>query len=119
MATDKPLATENIAVHSAFTATDMDVLRACDDIPVSFIGVPIRVDANVVGTLTIDHALRHGSRVWLDYSLCLLPLIANLVGQTVKSHRSFECDRKQQMARQDSPPKQKRLAPQRNTHVEG
>ncbi|WP_404928062.1 nif-specific transcriptional activator NifA [Mesorhizobium sp. ORM16] len=119
LATDKPLATENIAVHSAFTATDMDVLRACDDIPVSFIGVPIRVDANVVGTLTIDHALRHGSRVWLDYSLCLLPLIANLVGQTVKSHRSFECDRKQQMARQDSPPKQKRLAPQRNTHVEG
>ncbi|PBB52362.1 MULTISPECIES: nif-specific transcriptional activator NifA [Mesorhizobium] len=118
LATDKPLATENIAVHPAFAA-DMDVLGASDGIPVSFVGVPIRVDANVVGTLTIDHVLHHGSRVWLDYSLCLLPLIANLVGQAVKSHRSFEGDREQPMAKQDSLPKQKRLAPQRNTHVEG
>ncbi|CAH2394253.1 nif-specific transcriptional activator NifA [Mesorhizobium ventifaucium] len=120
VATDTPLATENIAVHSAFTAADMEVLGVSENIPVSFVGVPIRVDANVVGTLTIDHVLDNGSRVWLDYNLCLLPLIANLVGQIVKSHRSFDGDPEQPMAQQDLLPKQKHPARQRNKiHVEG
>ncbi|MBB6413886.1 nif-specific transcriptional activator NifA [Mesorhizobium sangaii] len=122
--TDTPLVTENIAVHSAFTAADMDVLGVSDNKPVSFIGVPIRVDANIVGTLTIDHVLDNGSRLWLDYNLCLLPLIADLVGQTVKLRRSFVGDREQPMAEQDLLPKQfsklKHPARTRNQiHVEG
>ncbi|WP_136617739.1 MULTISPECIES: hypothetical protein [Mesorhizobium] len=40
----------------AFNAADKDVLGASDSMKVSFIGVPIRVDANVVGTPTIDRA---------------------------------------------------------------
>ncbi|MBM2715758.1 nif-specific transcriptional activator NifA [Mesorhizobium caraganae] len=104
--TDTPLVAENIAVHSAFSAADTDVLGASDAIRVSFIGVPIRVDANVVGTLTIDRVLDNGSRSWLDYNLRLLPVIANLVGQTVKLHRSFACDREQPMAEKERLQKQ-------------
>ncbi|PZV40176.1 nif-specific transcriptional activator NifA [Mesorhizobium kowhaii] len=116
--TETPLVIENIAVHSAFTAADMDVLGVSDNIPVSFIGVPIRVDANVVGTLTIDHVLANGSRVWLDYTRHLLNLIANLVGQTVKLHRVG--DREQPLAQQDLQPKQNHPARQRNkVHIEG
>ncbi|MFK0692663.1 nif-specific transcriptional activator NifA [Mesorhizobium sp. IMUNJ 23033] len=101
---DTPLVAENIAVHSAFGAADMDVLGISD--AVSFIGVPIRVDANVVGTLTIDRLLDNRSRSWLDYNIRLLPVIANLVGQTVKSHRSFACDREQPMAEKERLQKQ-------------
>ena len=104
--TDTPLVAENIAVHSAFSAADTDVLGASDAIRVSFIGVPIRVDANVVGTLTIDRVLDNGSRSWLDYNLRLLPVIANLVGQTVKLRRSFACDREQPMAEKERLQKQ-------------
>ncbi|TWI30950.1 nif-specific transcriptional activator NifA [Mesorhizobium tianshanense] len=106
--TDTPLVAENIAVHSAFSAADTDVLGASDTIRVSFIGVPIRVDANVVGTLTIDRVLDDGSRSWLDYNLRLLRVIANLVGQTVKLHRSFACDREQPMAEKERLQKQSR-----------
>ncbi|RNJ42636.1 nif-specific transcriptional activator NifA [Mesorhizobium erdmanii] len=104
--TDTPLVAENITVHSAFSAADTDVLGASDAIRVSFIGVPIRVDANVVGTLTIDRVLDNGSRSWLDYNLRLLPVIANLVGQTVKLRRSFACDREQPMAEKERLQKQ-------------
>ncbi|UVC19251.1 nif-specific transcriptional activator NifA [Mesorhizobium onobrychidis] len=122
--TNTPLVIENIAVHSAFTAADMDVLGVSDNIPVSFIGVPIRVDANVVGTLTIDHVLDNGSRVWLDYTLSLLTLIANLVGDTEKLRRSFVGDCEEPMAQQDLLPKQvselKHPARKRHkVHVEG
>ncbi|RRH91927.1 nif-specific transcriptional activator NifA [Mesorhizobium tamadayense] len=96
--TEAPLVVENIAAHSAFSTADADVLGAPGAIRMSFIGVPIRVDANVVGTLTIDRVLDNGSRPWLDYNLRLLPVIANLVGQTVKLHRSFVYDREQPMA---------------------
>ncbi|WP_192356984.1 nif-specific transcriptional activator NifA [Mesorhizobium mediterraneum] len=104
--TDTPLVAENIAVHSAFSAADTDVLGASDAIRVSFIGVPIRVDASVVGTLTIDRVLDNGSRSWLDYNLRLLPVIANLVGQTVKLRRAFACDREQPMAEKERLQKQ-------------
>ena len=120
MTTGTPLVTENISVHSAFTAADKDVLGVSNNVAVSFIGVPIRVDADVVGALTIDHVLDDGRRVWLDYNPCLLNIIANLVGQTVKSHRSLAGDREQPMAQQDLLPKQKHPARQRDkVHIEG
>ncbi|BAB52171.1 Nif-specific regulatory protein; NifA [Mesorhizobium japonicum MAFF 303099] len=73
----------------AFNAADKDVLGASDSMKVSFIGVPVRVDANVVGTPTIDRILDNKSSSLLDYDLRLLTTIANLVGQTVKLHRMF------------------------------
>ncbi|UVK48855.1 nif-specific transcriptional activator NifA (plasmid) [Mesorhizobium sp. AR07] len=101
LTTAMPLMAENIAVHSAFTTADLDALGVSDNIPVSFIGVPIRVDANVVGTLTIDRVVDSGSRFWLDYNLHLLPLIANLVGQAVKLHRSYLGDRVHPISEKD------------------
>lgn len=69
-------------MNPAFNAADKDVLRASDSMKVSFIGVPVRVDANVVGTPTIDRILDNKSSSLLDYDLRLLTTIANLVGQT-------------------------------------
>ncbi|WP_201449813.1 nif-specific transcriptional activator NifA [Bradyrhizobium sp. Ai1a-2] len=112
VATDSPLIAENVATHSVFSAADVDVLGASDNVPVSFIGVPIRIDAKVVGTLTIDRILDNRSSVRLDYDVRLLTMIADLVSQTVKLHRLFACDRERLMVEKDR--LQKQLSELRN-----
>ncbi|MGY3622090.1 nif-specific transcriptional activator NifA [Bradyrhizobium sp. USDA 10063] len=124
VATNSPLMAENVAVHSAFSAADADVLGASDNMQVSFIGVPIRTDAKVVGALTIDRIADIGSNGRLDYDVRLLTMIANLVGQTVKLHRLFVRDRERLMAEKDRLQKQlselKHPARERKkVHVEG
>jgi len=106
VATDRPLVAENVAAEPAFSAADREVLGASDDMPVSFIGVPIRIDPKVVGTLTIDRIRDDTSSLRLDYDARLLAMIANLVGQTVKLHRLFACDRERLMAEKDRLQKQ-------------
>ncbi|MCA1510282.1 nif-specific transcriptional activator NifA [Bradyrhizobium sp. NBAIM01] len=101
VATDRPLVAENVAAEPAFSAADREVLGASDDVPVSFIGVPIRIDSKVVGTLTIDRIRDDSSSLRLDYDARLLAMIANLVGHTVKLHRWFACDRERLMAEKE------------------
>ena len=58
VATAVPLIAENIADHPAFSPSDVAGLGASEvGTRVSFLGVPIRIDQKIVGTLTID-------RVW-------------------------------------------------------
>ncbi|WP_420969681.1 nif-specific transcriptional activator NifA [Bradyrhizobium sp. B120] len=106
VATDRPLVAENVAAELAFSAADLEVLGASDDVSVSFIGVPIRIDPKVVGTLTVDRIRNDGSSLRLDYDARLLAMVANLVGQTVKLHRLFACDRERLMAEKDRLQKQ-------------
>ncbi|WP_245471262.1 nif-specific transcriptional activator NifA [Bradyrhizobium genosp. SA-3] len=106
VATDRPLVAENVAAEPAFSAADREVLGASDDMPVSFIGVPIRIDPKVVGTLTIDRIRDDRSSLRLDDDARLLAMIANLVGQTVKLHRLFASDRERLMAEKDRLQKQ-------------
>jgi Nif-specific regulatory protein len=97
VATAMPLVAENIAVHPAFGPADMDGLGASESTRVSFIGVPIRIDAKVVGTLTIDRIWDARSIFRLDSDVRLLTMVANLVGQTVKLHRVVARDRERLM----------------------
>jgi Nif-specific regulatory protein len=97
VATAMPLVAENIAVHPAFDAADMAALEASDTARVSFIGVPIRVDSKVVGTLTVDRVLDDRSVYRLDSDVRLLTMVANLVGQPVKLHRVVARDRERLM----------------------
>ncbi|MBR1163074.1 nif-specific transcriptional activator NifA [Bradyrhizobium elkanii] len=106
VATDRPLVAENVAAEPAFSAADLEVLGASDNMPVSFIGVPIRIDPKVVGTLTLDRVRDEKSSLRLDYDARLLTMIANLVGQTVRLHRLFACDRERLMAEKDRLQKQ-------------
>lgn len=92
VATGRSLMVENVAAETAFSAADREVLGASDSIPVAFIGVPIRVDSTVVGTLTIDR-IPEGSSSLLEYDARLLAMVANVIGQTIKLHRLFAGDR--------------------------
>ncbi|WP_407175566.1 nif-specific transcriptional activator NifA [Bradyrhizobium sp. STM 3562] len=99
--TAMPLAAENVALHSAFDPADVELLGASDRTPVSFIGVPIRVEPKVVGTLTVDRILDSRSSIRLESDVRLLTMVAQLVGQTVKLHRLFASDRERLVAEKD------------------
>jgi Nif-specific regulatory protein len=98
VATSVPLVVENVSAHPMFTAADAAALGATEQIRVSFIGVPIRIDSRVVGTLTIDR-VRDGSSIFrMDADVRFLTMVANLIGQTVKLHRVVTRDRERLMA---------------------
>src|SRR6266702_444458 len=97
IATAVPLVAEDVATHPLFT-TDATVLGAEGDVRVSFIGVPIRIGAKVVGTLTIDRVWDGRSVFRLDTDVRFLTMIANLIGQTVQLYRVVSRDRDRLMA---------------------
>ncbi|ABD89998.1 nif-specific transcriptional activator NifA [Rhodopseudomonas palustris] len=98
VATSVPLVVENVSSHPMFSRADADALGASPEVRVSFIGVPIRIDSRVVGTLTIDR-VRDGRSIFrLDADVRFLTMIANLIGQTVKLHRVVARDRERLMA---------------------
>jgi Nif-specific regulatory protein len=97
VATAVPLVVEDVATHPLF-ATDATSLGAAEGIRVSFIGVPIRIGAKVIGTLTIDRVWDGRSVFRLDSDVRFLTMIANLIGQTVQLYRVVSRDRDRLMA---------------------
>jgi Nif-specific regulatory protein len=98
VATSVPLIAENVADHPAFTEADVAVFGATAQARVSFLGVPIRIDQKVVGTLTIDRVWDGRSFFRLDADVRFLTMVANLIGQTIKLHRVVARDRERLMA---------------------
>jgi Nif-specific regulatory protein len=97
IATAVPLVVESVATHPLF-ANDAASLGAAEDVTVSFIGVPIRIAAKVVGTLTIDRIWDGHTVFRLDSDVRFLTMIANLIGQTVQLYRVVARDRDRLMA---------------------
>ena len=98
IATSMPLVVQNIATHPLFDKTDVEALQSDDGATVSFIGVPIRAEGKVVGTLTIDRIWDGQSMFRFDSDVRFLAMIANLVGQTIQLHRVVARDRERLMA---------------------
>ena len=97
VATAIPLVVENVASHPAFTDADREALGAVGAERVSFIGVPIRIDHKVAGTLTVDRLFNSRAQFRLDADVRFLTMVANLITQTVKLHRALAKDRERLM----------------------
>jgi Nif-specific regulatory protein len=82
-----PLLVESVAGHPLFSRRDLALLGADEETKVSFLGVPIRIGARVVGTLTIDRVWDSRAVFRLDADIRVLTMIANLIGQTVQLQR--------------------------------
>lgn len=98
VATAMPLIVQNAGQHPHFQDTDIE--GAGDDSkgpPVSFIGVPIKIDEKVVGTLSIDRVWDEGAVFRADQDVRFLSMIANLIGQTIHLHRVIARDRERLM----------------------
>ena len=79
------------------TATDplfADTPAAHDPSRVSFVGVPIKDDPKVIGTLSIDRVWDGSADIRIDEDLRFLAMVANLVGQAVRLHRVVAADRR-------------------------
>jgi Nif-specific regulatory protein len=98
IATAMPLVVQNISTHPLFDPADVEVLQGEEGTTVSFIGVPVRAEARVVGTLTIDRIWDGQSMFRFDSDVRFLAMIANLVGQTIQLHRVVARDRERLMA---------------------
>jgi Nif-specific regulatory protein len=93
IATAVPLVVENIASHALFDKDDAEALGADGEKKISFIGVPIRVESRVIGTITIDRLWEGQSYFRFDADVRFLTMVANLIGQTVQLHRVVARDR--------------------------
>lgn len=106
VATGRPLIVENVALHSIFNSSDVEMLDAAGNTRVAFIGVPIDIDEKVVGTLSIDRIADNGTHAQLEDDLRLLTMVASLLGQTAKLHCVFARDRGRLMDEEFRPQKQ-------------
>ncbi len=91
VATASPLVVQNCALHPLFA--DWKRLLISPKLIQTFIGVPIRVDAQVVGTLAIERVWEGSMDVRIDHDVRFLTMVANLVGQALKLHRVVAEDR--------------------------
>jgi Nif-specific regulatory protein len=90
VATNTPLVVRNIRGDPLWENWDFSEDSGLD---VSFVGVPIRDDGRVIGTLTIDREVRSQGLFGLDQDVRFLTMVANLVGQTVRLQRLVSRDR--------------------------
>lgn len=91
VATTTPLVVPDVAREPLFAAAKG--LGTEGDVRVSFIGVPIKADQKVVGTLSIDRVWDGRTQFRIDDDLRFLSMVANLAGQTVRLHRILAADR--------------------------
>ena len=92
VATTTPLVVQDVAHEPLFGgAKELDTDRP--DVRVSFVGVPIKVEHKVVGTLSIDRVWDGLTQFRIDDDLRFLSMVANLIGQTVRLHRILAADR--------------------------
>ncbi len=98
-ATATPLAVQNCAQHPLFKGWKR--LGSVEPGFVqTFIGVPIRVDSKVAGTLAIERVWKGTMDVRIDLDVRFLTMVANLLGQALKLHRVVAEDRERLMLEQ-------------------
>lgn len=65
---------------------------------IAFIGVPIKVGREVLGVLSVDREREAGQRpARFERDVQILKMVANLIGQTVKLHRSVAAEHERLM----------------------
>ncbi|WP_018097516.1 nif-specific transcriptional activator NifA [Sinorhizobium meliloti] len=62
-------------------------------IPGAFIGVPVKAERKILGTLSIVRVSDDATDLTYDEDVGFLTMVANLVGQSISLHRAFGLDR--------------------------
>ncbi len=93
VATATPVVSEDVAQDPMFVRA-ADLIASRIEGRSSFLGVPIKADERVVGTLSIVRPWDEENAGGFDADLSFLKMVANLVGQTVRLHRMLAAERK-------------------------
>jgi Nif-specific regulatory protein len=98
-ATAMPLVVHDVANHPLFEG-----IREAGDYPehskVSFIGVPVKANQRVIGTISIDRVWDGHAQFRFDEDVRFLAMVANLVGQTIRMFGMIAEDRDRLMSEQ-------------------
>ncbi len=100
VATSTPLVVQNCAVHPLFRDWKRLGSGVGANSVQTFIGVPIRLDTKVVGTLATERVWECRTDVRIDHDVRFLTMVANLVGQALKLHRVVAEDRERLIVEQ-------------------
>jgi len=100
VATATPLVVQNCAVHPLFKDWKRLGIGVGQNSVQTFIGVPIRVDTKVVGTLATERVWECRTDVRIDHDVRFLTMVANLVGQALRLHRVVAEDRERLIVEQ-------------------
>jgi Nif-specific regulatory protein len=100
VATQTPLVVQNCAVHPLFKDWKRLGSGVGPNSVQTFIGVPIRVDTKVVGTLSTERVWECRTDMGIDQDVRFLTMVANLMGQALKLHRVVAEDRERLMVEQ-------------------
>jgi Nif-specific regulatory protein len=100
VATATPLVVQNCAVHPLFKEWKRLGNGVGPNSVQTFIGVPIRIDSKVVGTLATERVWECRTDVRIDQDVRFLTMVANLVGQALKLHQVVAEDRERLIVEQ-------------------
>lgn len=104
VATGTPLFIPDVRKSQLFQA-DLQTSSSSGTIPIAFIGIPLKADHKILGTLSIDRA-GDGATDFRDHEdTYFLMMVANLVGRTIRLHRILSTDRQRSVHEQWRPEK--------------
>ncbi|WP_245430191.1 MULTISPECIES: nif-specific transcriptional activator NifA [Mesorhizobium] len=94
VATGTQLVIADLSTSELFQA-ELQTRPGVSSLPMAFIGVPVKAEDRILGTLSIVRDSAHGSRY--DEDICFLTMVANLVGRTIRLHRGLTRDRERRV----------------------
>lgn len=104
VATGTPLFIPDVRKSQLFQA-DLQTSSSSGTIPIAFIGIPLKADHKILGTLSIDRAGDGATDFRDDEDTYFLTMVANLVGRTIRLHRILRTDRQLSVHEQFRPEK--------------
>lgn len=104
VATGTPLFIPDVRKSQLFQA-DLQTSSSSGNIPIAFIGIPLKADHKILGTLSIDRAGDGATDFRDDEDTYFLTMVANLVGRTIRLHRILSTDRQRSVHEQWRPEK--------------
>ncbi|NGO53327.1 nif-specific transcriptional activator NifA [Allomesorhizobium camelthorni] len=104
VATGTPLLIPDVRKSQLFEA-DLQTSSSNNDIPIAFVGVPVKAEHKILGTLSIDRVENSATGFRYDEDMRFLAMVANLVGRTIRLHRMLSTDRQRNVDEQWRPEK--------------
>nr|BAN09625.1 nif-specific regulatory protein, NifA [Mesorhizobium loti NZP2037] len=117
VATGLPIVIQDTSTSELFQA---DPRSNSGTIATAFIGVPLKAEEKIFGTLSIDRVRNGTTRFHYEEDLSFLAMVANLVGRTIRLHRTLSTCRQRLVEKQPRPEQsldEDRTHPARHPHV--
>ncbi|ARM91381.1 Nif-specific regulatory protein NifA (plasmid) [Rhizobium sp. CIAT894] len=102
--TGMPLIVKDVSKSELFQAEPQPPWSS-GTVPISFIGVPVKADNKILGTISIDRVRNDAAPFPADEDVRFLTMVANLVSRTIRLHRFLNLEGRRPIGEQERPEK--------------